>query len=331
MDEPIPVVDALDRGESDQQVSADASSLDEQGAEGKEVDKVPSIPKEDGLITLSGLPPAHWKNLFHLELVKERNKPKEPPKKPPSAPFFLQWRGGEPLAEPPKEENEKKADGQEEEEWAAAWSDDDEGREEMIDGSEPETDRLNSKRERSEGHDKTPNKRQKIKQYRSHLASLLERCSKTRSSSGQRRFQAVTDYIASLGPSAIDVELSALCSGMHDLEEGLPQLLFACQWLLEACQSRERFEAVNAYLHRFLYLHASVIIGVKEKFRGSDPDQEAKISPEEINEEQRLRRDRLLLIEFVSQLKRAQKDATEALREKMEHTLCLLRHFSRMI
>ena len=52
----------------------------------------PPIPKQEGLITLSGLPAAHWNNLFHLNLVKERNKPTEAPKKPPSAPFFLQWR-----------------------------------------------------------------------------------------------------------------------------------------------------------------------------------------------------------------------------------------------
>ena len=53
------------------------------------------IARANGLVTLSGLPPTHWKNLFHLELVKERNKPIEPPKKPPSAPFFLQWRNDE--------------------------------------------------------------------------------------------------------------------------------------------------------------------------------------------------------------------------------------------
>ena len=59
--------------------------------------KFPPTAKEDGLITLSGTPPAHCKNLFHLELVKEHNKPKGAPKKPLSAPFFLQWRAGEPF------------------------------------------------------------------------------------------------------------------------------------------------------------------------------------------------------------------------------------------
>eukprot|EP00953_Heterococcus_sp_UTEX-ZZ885_P019538 10911-Heterococcus_DN1.PRE.1 len=51
------------------------------------------------LITLSSLPRAYWASLFHLELVKARNRPIEPPKKPEAAPFFLptQHRGGQRL------------------------------------------------------------------------------------------------------------------------------------------------------------------------------------------------------------------------------------------
>lgn len=65
------------------------SKTDVFNAENKEGSKVPPAAKKEGLITLSGLPPGHWKNLFHLELVKERNKPKAAPEKPPQAPFFF--------------------------------------------------------------------------------------------------------------------------------------------------------------------------------------------------------------------------------------------------
>ncbi|XP_070537319.1 WD repeat-containing protein 36-like [Ptychodera flava] len=41
------------------------------------------------LVTLSLLPHSRWKNLTNLELIKKRNKPKEPPKVAKSAPFFL--------------------------------------------------------------------------------------------------------------------------------------------------------------------------------------------------------------------------------------------------
>ncbi|KAM3939235.1 WD repeat-containing protein 36 [Leptodactylus fuscus] len=41
------------------------------------------------LITLSLLPESRWKNLLNLDVIKRRNKPKEPPKLPKAAPFFL--------------------------------------------------------------------------------------------------------------------------------------------------------------------------------------------------------------------------------------------------
>ncbi|GAB6028898.1 WD repeat-containing protein 36 [Chamberlinius hualienensis] len=43
----------------------------------------------DNLVTLSLLPESRWKNLLVLDLIKKRNKPKEPPKVPKAAPFFL--------------------------------------------------------------------------------------------------------------------------------------------------------------------------------------------------------------------------------------------------
>ncbi|XP_013379758.1 WD repeat-containing protein 36 isoform X1 [Lingula anatina] len=43
----------------------------------------------DELVTLSLLPNSRWQNLLHLDIIKQRNKPKEPPKVPKSAPFFL--------------------------------------------------------------------------------------------------------------------------------------------------------------------------------------------------------------------------------------------------
>ncbi|KAI9894847.1 MAG: hypothetical protein M1814_000067 [Vezdaea aestivalis] len=39
--------------------------------------------------TLSMVPKARWQTLLHLDLIRERNKPKEPPKVPEKAPFFL--------------------------------------------------------------------------------------------------------------------------------------------------------------------------------------------------------------------------------------------------
>ncbi|XP_064624692.1 WD repeat-containing protein 36-like [Lineus longissimus] len=43
----------------------------------------------DELVTLSLLPNSRWQNLLNLDVIKARNKPKEPPKVPKAAPFFL--------------------------------------------------------------------------------------------------------------------------------------------------------------------------------------------------------------------------------------------------
>uniref|UniRef100_A0A8C2HR26 WD repeat domain 36 n=1 Tax=Cyprinus carpio TaxID=7962 RepID=A0A8C2HR26_CYPCA len=44
---------------------------------------------DEHLVTLSLLPDSRWKNLLHLDIIKKKNKPKEPPKLPKAAPFFI--------------------------------------------------------------------------------------------------------------------------------------------------------------------------------------------------------------------------------------------------
>ncbi|KAK0097743.1 hypothetical protein PV326_014046 [Microctonus aethiopoides] len=43
----------------------------------------------DDLITMSSLANSRWQNLLNIDIIKKRNKPKEPPKAPEAAPFFL--------------------------------------------------------------------------------------------------------------------------------------------------------------------------------------------------------------------------------------------------
>ncbi|KIY43473.1 Utp21-domain-containing protein [Fistulina hepatica ATCC 64428] len=43
----------------------------------------------DDLITLTLLPRTRWQTLLNLDVIRQRNKPKEPPKAPERAPFFL--------------------------------------------------------------------------------------------------------------------------------------------------------------------------------------------------------------------------------------------------
>ena len=322
MDEPMPISDVHEPGTESTLTMLASKTTDIAIDEDEQGDsKIPAIPKESGLITLSGLPVAHWKNLFHLELVKQRNKPKQPPTKPPSAPFFLQWRSGEPIASGAQHDDGVNANNEadEGEEWAAAWSDDEDGVSKEIANTDDKSD--------GENLAKLPNKRRKVTHYRSQLATLLQDSHKRHALRGRAQFQSVTDYIATLGPSAIDVELSALCNGMHDLEEGLPLLLLASQWLLEACASRERFEAANAYLHRFLYLHTFVIAGIRDGTENATKSTSPIAETSKVDE----RENRLLLLEAIAKLQREQQAATDTLKNKMEQTLCLVRHFSRMV
>ena len=47
-------------------------------------------PQLDGeLVTFTLLPRARWQTLLNLDVIHQRNKPKEPPKQPEKAPFFL--------------------------------------------------------------------------------------------------------------------------------------------------------------------------------------------------------------------------------------------------
>jgi U3 small nucleolar RNA-associated protein 21 len=319
MDEPVPLAETWGTEKATGNPSY-AMGKEQNGDSETEEPSRKVSPKEAGLVTLSGLPSAHWKNLFHLELVKERNKPAEPPKKPPSAPFFLQWRSGEEIAGAKKEEAlESAAKEADETEWASAWSDENDG--EAFEAGDAQTD---SKRAISlTDSDAIVRKRPKVTRYRSDLATMLSKCFGS-TNEAENKYKIATDHIASLGPSAIDVELSSLCAGMHDLEEGLPLLEQACDWLLECCKSCERFEAVNAYLHRFLHLHASVIAGIKDDklLMLAGDDQESN----EVVEGARAR-----LLERLALLRRAQHEVDEKLRNKMQHSLCLLRHFTRMV
>ena len=104
---------------------------------------------------------------------------------------------------------------------------------------------------------------QKVTHFRSELTSILETCSST------KNFESVTEYLATKGPSAIDVEFSTLCHGMHDLGEGLRHLHLCSMWLLEACKSRRNYEVINAYLHRFLHIHATTIAGIDDRYIGA--------------------------------------------------------------
>lgn len=67
----------------------EVSDITEEDLTEPEPDYVSPEQIQDDLITMSGLANSRWQNLLNIDIVKKRNKPKEPPKAPENAPFFL--------------------------------------------------------------------------------------------------------------------------------------------------------------------------------------------------------------------------------------------------
>ncbi|KAF9246284.1 Utp21 specific WD40 associated putative domain-containing protein [Melanogaster broomeanus] len=173
--------------------------------EDKPVDVFSTPPQLDGdLVTLTLLPRSRWQTLLNLEVIQQRNKPKEPPKKPEKAPFFLPTLPGVEhrfaIEEQKDEKTEKKT-------------------------------RL----------DKAMAKSKSI--FQKKLAEL-----KKKGKSDDDLF----DYIKSLSPAAIDIELRSLVSLDH-----IRQFLHA---LRRRLQSHKDFEAVQTLQNVFLRIHGDVLI-----------------------------------------------------------------------
>ncbi|KXX80243.1 WD repeat-containing protein 36 [Madurella mycetomatis] len=71
---------------------ADGTAEEEEQEDGVTAPVVDQLSKD--MMTLSLVPKSRWQTLLHIDLIKARNKPKEPPKAPEKAPFFLPSVGG---------------------------------------------------------------------------------------------------------------------------------------------------------------------------------------------------------------------------------------------
>ncbi|KAI6028634.1 Utp21 specific WD40 associated putative domain-containing protein [Pisolithus orientalis] len=172
--------------------------------EDKPVDIFSTPPQLDGdLVTLTLLPRSRWQTLLNLEVIEQRNKPKEPPKKPEQAPFFLPTLPGV------------------EHRFA-------------IDQKQSDT---NEKKTRL---DKAMAKSKSV--FQKKLAGLEKK--------GQQN--DLFDYIKSLSPAAIDVELRSLVTLHHHRQ-------FLCA-LKQRLLSHRDFEAVQTLQNVFLRLHGDVLV-----------------------------------------------------------------------
>lgn len=77
-------------GEGGENIVSAAYADEQQEQEDEQDAGIPSVDQlSESITTLSLVPKSRWQNLLHLDLIRERNKPKEAPKAPEKAPFFL--------------------------------------------------------------------------------------------------------------------------------------------------------------------------------------------------------------------------------------------------
>lgn len=69
--------------------SIEAEKVEEETVVVEEPDYVSPDQLDSDLITMSAVAQSRWQNLLDIDIIKRRNKPKQPPKVPETAPFFL--------------------------------------------------------------------------------------------------------------------------------------------------------------------------------------------------------------------------------------------------
>ncbi|XP_052776879.1 WD repeat-containing protein 36-like [Mya arenaria] len=190
-------------GESDQ--DADGAEEEFVRSEFKSPEQISSE-----LVTLSLLPNSRWQNLLHLDIVKQRNRPKQPPKAPKAAPFFLP----------------------------------------TVAGLEPKF---------ALPENQTSGKTSKVA-----AGSLMPLCTLGKlllEAANTHNYTPVLDYIKSLSPSAVDVEIRSLDP---DMGGSLDVLRAFIQFAKATLETNRNFEIIQAYLGLFLKVHGDELSSQKD-------------------------------------------------------------------
>eukprot|EP01018_Ginkgo_biloba_P020289 Gb_24979 [translate_table: standard] len=179
------------------------------------------------LVTLAMLPKTQWQSLINLDIIKMRNKPVAPPKKPEKAPFFLPSLPSfsGKMIFVPSTMN-------------------DDGEQEKIEKNEAVPESQSKKGE--EGS---------ISQF----MQLLQSCTDIKD------FTIFTDYLKSLSPSAVDMELRMLqiVDNENIMEnehsEELQEIGMLLDYFIHEVSSKNNFEFIQALIRLFLKIHGETI------------------------------------------------------------------------
>lgn len=198
--------------------------------EGEDQDAVvaPTIDQlSSDMMTLSLVPKARWQTLLHLDLIKERNKPKEAPKAPEKAPFFLPSTTGAP---------------------SSATQDKAEAAEDLSQSRITKLDR-----ERQEDIFTTKLRAGALSgNCTLHIHCIVLKILLTFVDDD------FVDYLKSLSPSSADLELRSLSTGEGSDEPN--ELLHFIHALTERLQARRDYELTQVWMTVFLRLHSDIVM-----------------------------------------------------------------------
>ena len=192
------------------------------------------------LMTLSLVPRARWQTLLHLDTISQRNKPIEPPKAPEKAPFFLP--SALALSSNPNASN--------------------------LGAAAPP----NKLPPPSSEPTITPSERSRIillqksrNATKSQFTTLLHQSAQTQD------FAPFVTHLASLSPSAADIEIRSLSPmpiGASGDDMGIStdnEMTLFVRALTQRLGQKRDFELVQAWMAVFLRLHGEVIISAPDE------------------------------------------------------------------
>ncbi len=86
---PLTTVNAAQKSSDDKESENDDAAMEVDESLDDDESYTSPAQLSDELVTLANLPESRWGNLLNLDVIKSRNKPKNPVQKPKDAPFFL--------------------------------------------------------------------------------------------------------------------------------------------------------------------------------------------------------------------------------------------------
>ena len=195
------------------------------------------------MITFSMLPRSQWLNLVHIDSIKTRNKPIEPPKKPEAAPFFLPTVSGANAGRDPVfavDENDERLAREAE----AAWG---------GDGSDESSDDGDDDKPLGETRIHKAGAEDAVTQAESGLIALLTSYKK------DKKWTPVVQYLKSLSPSNLDIQLRSLALANIDGTIDHDVLITFLTLLADAISSDTNFEFLQALLRAFILIHGEIV------------------------------------------------------------------------